>query len=1341
MTSAMHNSEDMTREQLVARLRVVEGYLSAARELSQLSPEHTGASPVEQDFVAHDALRMLDRSGTPAFIYELDHGLRVLDANYAFAALTGYFGNDLWALCLTDLLDLPPQPKLFRMLSRPRPKGFVETGIWQGRTKGNEARQVIASGHDLVFQGRRARFVVLHSAREAHDPMQLTRTLLSALPVAAYVVDPESNLVCANAAAAQLLGYDHPEALHGVAQAQLHESSPCVAGHTPGTWQDNILRRPDGSTLPLQACTAELDLDGGRHCIVLLREVPAATLAAETVAAGVTREWRWQQDSALRFSDVAEESLGAQAGEQGWIGKSLLELPVRWLSLEDKRRYQQAVEHHHPFQSVELHAPVAGNAEMALLLSGGPLHDERGNFLGYHGMARDVTARRTQDAQLQLLASLLRHTEDAVLALSTDMAVVSWNPGARQLLGYARDEILGKRLNLLCADSDAEMLEQVTRVARGGESFRQRAARARHRDGHEVPVAATCSPVRNGTSRVVGLALVMRDARHTPLPAQALAQENAQLRTALAAAQLHPWDLDLSEGRMHYGDTLPRLLGYEPDELPEHEGPFASVIEARDAGRVLRALQAVQDSSAAHMDTVFRAWKKSGEQIWLQARARLVPEVDVDVAPRILGTCADITAAKHQENTRRVLGALAEAAGAVIFSLALDGLILSWSPGAEAALGYRAAEIVGNHHDRLLPEESRAQHEDALRQLREGASKVSLTALRRHRNASVVELDCVLAPIRDDDGALCEIAIMGQQSHARLPGIAGAAVPAPLALASPGPAHGAWHLARLVESCRDAIISFGPEGNIESFNLGAEKLLGYEREEVIAQPLSKVFDTAFVHTAMALLEPADAAQPLARRELVLHRRDGAPLDLSVDLFPLVDEGRIVGAACLLHDLSAQRRQDDTLRAGEARFRSLVEATHQAVWIANATGEMATENPSWLRYTGQSLEEARGLGWFDALHPEDRGHALMRWQAAVASASDYECPQRVLRADGQWRDMIARAVPVRDAQGQLLEWIGIHVDITEQRNTEDALRESEGRLQSILNSAAEGIVVVDQEGCIERMNIAAQRMFGYAPTDYATLDLKQLIVELDREFEGEDAEQRYAAWLRRMIGSQRDLTGQGHDGRRFPLELSVNEVSEAGHGTRFVAIVRDVTERKSWEARIFQLAYSDSLTGLPNRLLLVDRLEQAVAGAQRNRTQVGVLFFDFDGFKQVNDRYGHHTGDLLLKGMSERIRNCVREIDTVSRLGGDEFVVVLPELKDGADAGAVARKIIAALSQPYSIEHQEISITLTAGISVYPGDGESAEVLIRHADTAMYFAKESGKNRFRFFNPDIQTLLH
>jgi diguanylate cyclase (GGDEF)-like protein len=201
---------------------------------------------------------------------------------------------------------------------------------------------------------------------------------------------------------------------------------------------------------------------------------------------------------------------------------------------------------------------------------------------------------------------------------------------------------------------------------------------------------------------------------------------------------------------------------------------------------------------------------------------------------------------------------------------------------------------------------------------------------------------------------------------------------------------------------------------------------------------------------------------------------------------------------------------------------------------------------------------------------------------------------------------------------------------------------------------------------------------------------------------------------------------------FPLELSLSEIALTPAPPKFTALVRDITERKTWENRIYSLAYSDSLTGLPNRLLLRDRLEHAIASAQRNRSLVGVLFVDLDHFKAINDSYGHHAGDQLLREIGERAKGCVREIDTVCRLGGDEFVLVLPDLHEAGDAGAVARKLLAALSHPYAIDGRELAITPTVGVSIYPHHGADADTLIRNADTAMYHAKESGKNNFRFY---------
>src|SRR5206468_12932670 len=255
--------------------------------------------------------------------------------------------------------------------------------------------------------------------------------------------------------------------------------------------------------------------------------------------------------------------------------------------------------------------------------------------------------------------------------------------------------------------------------------------------------------------------------------------------------------------------------------------------------------------------------------------------------------------------------------------------------------------------------------------------------------------------------------------------------------------------------------------------------------------------------------------------------------------------------------------------------------------------------------------------------------------------------------------------------------------------------------------------------------------GYATNEAIGMDFRQLAVQLG--FEAVRNQEPPEAWTRRLLGSHREMTGRRKNSTLFPLEVALSEIEMSSGANRLTAVVRDITERKSWESRIYSLAYSDSLTGLPNRLLLRDRLEHAIAAAQRNRTLVGVLFLDLDQFKAINDSYGHRVGDLLLREIAERARSCVREIDTVSRLGGDEFVVVLPELREALDAAAVARKILTALAEAYRIDGHQLSITQTLGISIYPQDGPDADTLLRNADSAMYHAKESGKNRFLFFN--------
>ena len=255
--------------------------------------------------------------------------------------------------------------------------------------------------------------------------------------------------------------------------------------------------------------------------------------------------------------------------------------------------------------------------------------------------------------------------------------------------------------------------------------------------------------------------------------------------------------------------------------------------------------------------------------------------------------------------------------------------------------------------------------------------------------------------------------------------------------------------------------------------------------------------------------------------------------------------------------------------------------------------------------------------------------------------DLELPLITARGRQRWVRIIGEA---QREDGRVTHVYGAMQDITARRKTEDALRDSERQLETILDNAAEGMLVLSPAGAIERFNREAQQIFGYDAAEAHALTLKQLILELGYDETGDS--DCAPALMQRLVGSHREFTGRRKDGSMFPLELAVSEITIGPGAAKFTAIVRDITERKSWESRIYNLAYSDSLTGLPNRLLLRDRLEHAIATAQRNRSLVGVLFLDLDHFKAINDSFGHHVGDALLREIGERAKSCVREIDTV-----------------------------------------------------------------------------------------------
>ncbi len=298
-----------------------------------------------------------------------------------------------------------------------------------------------------------------------------------------------------------------------------------------------------------------------------------------------------------------------------------------------------------------------------------------------------------------------------------------------------------------------------------------------------------------------------------------------------------------------------------------------------------------------------------------------------------------------------------------------------------------------------------------------------------------------------------------------------------------------------------------------------------------------------------------------------------------------------------------------------------------------------------------------------------------------------------------------------------------------------------RLQVTLRSIGDAVVTTDRDGRILFMNPVAERMSGWSIEAARGLPSRDVLAITTSEV----SDHAFDPIQRALSTQNADAPPVGsilrrQDGRRFAVEHSVAAIRDSDSRViGAVMVLRDVTESRAMARRMAHLAHHDALTGLPNRALFHQRLQEAIDLAGRNQRKVAVLFLDLDRFKHVNDSLGHRAGDQVLTEMSTRLKECVRETDTVSRQGGDEFVVLLTHLTDEQGPARVAESILRRLSQPVEIEGHSLSVTASLGVAIFPDDGTDVGALTKHADAAMYLAKESGRNAFRFFTNELGEL--
>jgi diguanylate cyclase (GGDEF)-like protein/PAS domain S-box-containing protein len=385
------------------------------------------------------------------------------------------------------------------------------------------------------------------------------------------------------------------------------------------------------------------------------------------------------------------------------------------------------------------------------------------------------------------------------------------------------------------------------------------------------------------------------------------------------------------------------------------------------------------------------------------------------------------------------------------------------------------------------------------------------------------------------------------------------------------------------------------------------------------------------------------------------------------------------------------------------------------------------SPRWCEMLEVGLPEIRcnSRAAFARIHPDDFEQFVCMNKVARATMSHFQWEGRVLRKNGETRWLHIESQPTLLENGDIL-WDGIQYDVTDRRKAEDALRIT----ASVFGNSQEAIVITDADNNIVDVNSAFTRITGYDRDEVLGSNPKFLSSgRQDKSF----YEGMWKSLLQEKVW-RGEIWNRRKNGEVFAEQLSISAIcDEAGTVQRYVGVFSDITHFKDHEAELSLVANYDALTGVPNRRLLADRLRQSIVHAQRAGKMLAVCYIDLDGFKDVNDHYGHETGDRVLVDIAGRLKEVLRSGDTLARLGGDEFVVLFNDMAEESECYQVLNRIMKTIAAPLQFAGQQVSVSASIGVTFYPADDEDGDILLRHADQAMYIAKQTGKNRYHLYD--------
>jgi len=529
----------------------------------------------------------------------------------------------------------------------------------------------------------------------------------------------------------------------------------------------------------------------------------------------------------------------------------------------------------------------------------------------------------------------------------------------------------------------------------------------------------------------------------------------------------------------------------------------------------------------------------------------------------------------------------------------------------------------------------------------------------------------------------------------------------------------------IIGTMADVLFVCDREGRIEVTNRSATELLGYSEEELRSKNIDEL-----------LARDNEIASKLQRRsmrndEYVFLTKAGERIDLTLSIAPVSHDGVHTGAVIIGRDIRDRKRAEREVLQAVTLLQSTLDSTADGILVISGNGRMVSYNQRFLemwRIPSPVMESGDDQRVLECLLEQlvAPGEFVKTFESLSARPQAESFDLLELR-DGRRFERYSIGRHVSDSS-TIRVWS--FRDVTARFVAEAALRQSEVRYRLLFEQNAAGVCVSRLDGVITDCNNTFADMLGFSRADLVGKQMSDLYVNA--------AEAEELLSLLRSVGTLNSVEIELRRADRHPLWVLENlvMVGSALDGVVHATVV-DISDRKRAEEQIEFHAYHDVLTQLPNRKLFTDRLRQALSRAKRGGKSVAVMFIDVDHFKTINDTLGHTAGDELLLEMSSRLRACVREDDTVARLGGDEFTIILSDMREAEDAMFVAQKILETVQEPLEIAGMPLIVTASIGISIFPVDGTDPESLLRNADSAMYRAKEGGRNNYQLCTDEMK----